>query len=159
MNVSVTSLPYSFSFLVSTHIVRIARFPIDSRPHDTCIGSLTNENLVLLSHPCFLLLSTSQGESNFCLPNYHSELLYFGLMRPHNQALFHPATNDFLSYTTDGCPINCGNDWTIHQIQAAIDRGSHPSAQHPIPEKACRQEALAQAAEGGCQIILWKTLR
>ena len=154
INVSVTSFPYSFCLLLSTHIVPIARLVINSRPHDTRVGSLTNAHLVLPSHPCFLPLPTSQGEFNSCLPDCPSKLTYVGLMRPRNQALFHPAIVNLLSYATNGCLVDCGKDWTIRQMQTAIE-----SAQHPIAAKACRQEALAQAAEGGCQIIQWKTLR
>ena len=158
INVSVTSLPYSFCFLVSTHIVPIAGSLINSMHHDTRVCSLTNARLVLPSHPHIFLLSTSQGESNSCLPNYHSELPYVRLLRPCNQALFHPAAAGFLSYATNECPVNCANNWTIHQIQAAIDRGAHLSAQHPIAAKTCRQEALARTAERGCWIIPWKSL-
>ena len=138
INVSVTSLPYSFCFLVSTHIVPIAGLTINSQPNDTRVGSLTNAHLVLPSHPCFLPLPTSQGEFNSCLPNCPSKLTYVGLMRPRNQDLFHPAAAEYLSYATDGCPVDCGNDWTIHQMQAAIDRGSHPSARNPIAANTCR---------------------
>ena len=116
---------------------------IYSGPHDTRVHSRSHAGLGLPTHPRLPPLSPSQGEFNAGLPVCHSKLPYVGLMRPRNQALFHPAAIDLLAYATDGCPVNCGKDWTLQQMQAAIDRGSHPSAQHHIVANACRQEALA----------------
>ena len=51
-----------------------------------------------------------------------------GLMVPRGAALSHPAANLLLKYATKGCPADCGDDWTHEQMEAAIQRGPHPSA-------------------------------
>ena len=53
-------------------------------------------------------------------------------MHPRNKAFHHTATNDLLHYATTGCPVDCGKDWTVTEMQAAVDKGPHSSALDPI---------------------------
>ena len=80
-------------------------------------------------------------------------------MRPRNQALVHPAAEELLRYATTGCPVDCGRNWTLHEMQTAIDHGAHKSARDPVAAKSCRREALDRAAEGGCRIIKWSSIK
>ena len=48
-------------------------------------------------------------------------------MTPRNKALRHPAAAVLLQYATDGCPLDCGLDWTLAQMEAAIQKGPHQS--------------------------------
>jgi len=82
-----------------------------------------------------------------------------GLMRPRNDAHFHEAAEMLLRYAYDGCPVDCGRNWTVPEMQAAIDRGAHPSAQKPEAAAACRAEALERVKDGCCRIVKWNDIR
>ena len=65
----------------------------------------------------------------------------FGLMWPRGQvAMSHPAANLLHEYSTIGCPVDTGKDWTHEQIVAALKRGSHVSARTPDALKCLHQE-------------------
>jgi hypothetical protein len=65
-----------------------------------------------------------------------------GLIYPRNESLIHPAGPDLLQYALDGCPVDCGDDWTLEQLEAAILNGSQASANIPEAAAACKKEAL-----------------
>jgi hypothetical protein len=65
-----------------------------------------------------------------------------GLMYPRNEVLTHPAGPGLLQYAFDGCPVDCGDDWTLEQLEAAIINGAHASANIPEAAAACKKEAL-----------------
>ena len=80
-------------------------------------------------------------------------------MYPHNAAALHPAAKMLLKYANHGCLVDCGQDWTIAEIQNAIDRGAHPSAQTPDAAKACRAEALERVKDGCYKVVKWSTIK
>lgn len=82
-----------------------------------------------------------------------------GLMIPRNTALWHPYAPTLLQYAYQGCPVDCGPNWTIAQMHAALDRGSHPSAREPLAAKACREEALAKVNDKLCRLVPWKDIQ
>jgi hypothetical protein len=49
-------------------------------------------------------------------------------MYPRNEVLNHPAGPHLLQYALDGCPVDCGDDWTLEQLEAAIQNKAHASA-------------------------------
>ena len=53
------------------------------------------------------------------------------LVLPHNKAQAHIAAPLIHSYTTHGCPTNCGPDCTMDHIRAAIEKGPNASALDP----------------------------
>ena len=67
-------------------------------------------------------------------------------MRPRNGALHHAAADNLLRYATNGCPVDCGRDWTIEEMQAAIEKGPHKSALDPVAITALRAETLERVA-------------
>ena len=89
------------------------------------------------------------------------------LMQPRNKVLCHPAadvlpqyaSNVLLQYASDGSPLDCGQDWMIAQMEAAIQKGPHQSAQSPEASNALRTEALERIAEGSCQVVKWKDIK
>ena len=81
------------------------------------------------------------------------------LMKPRNKALRHPAADALLQYATNGCPLDCGLDWTLAQMEAAIEKGPHQSAQLPKASKALRTEALERIAEGSCRVVKWNDIK
>jgi hypothetical protein len=75
--------------------------------------------------------------------------------KPRNKVLDHPAGPDLLQYALDGCPVDCGNDWTLKQLEAAILNGAHSSANIPEAAEACKKEALERVKEGSCRLVNW----
>ena len=45
---------------------------------------------------------------------------YIGLMRTRVKALIHPSVDPLLQYATAGCPVDCGPDWTIAQMETMM---------------------------------------
>ena len=80
-------------------------------------------------------------------------------MHPRHKALRHPAAEELLQYASTGCPLDCGQDWTLAQMEAAILKGPHKSAESPDARSALRTEALERIAEGSCRIVKWKDIK
>ena len=51
-----------------------------------------------------------------------------GLMWPQSYALDHQACPLLNTYAKNGCPVDCGPDWTLEQIELLLQRGPHKSA-------------------------------
>ena len=75
-----------------------------------------------------------------------------GLMFPRHEVLNHPAGPDLLQYALDGCPVDCGEDWTLEHLEAAIRNGVHASANVPEAAAPCKKEALERVNEGSCRL-------
>ena len=61
-------------------------------------------------------------------------------MYPKREVLKHPAGEELLKYATEGCPVDCGTDWTINHLEAAIEMGpckseAHHQQQKPVEKK------------------------
>jgi hypothetical protein len=82
-----------------------------------------------------------------------------GLMYPRNEVLNHPAGPDLLQYALEGCPVDCGDDWTLEQLEAAIRNGAHASANVPEAAAACKKEALERVNEGSCRLVNWDDIK
>ena len=82
-----------------------------------------------------------------------------GHMLPRNRALKHEAAAELLQYATNGCPVNCGEQWSIKRLQAAIDAGPCTSASSKEAIQACRKEILEKVNEGHCRIIDWNDIK
>jgi hypothetical protein len=70
-------------------------------------------------------------------------------MYPRNEVLDHPAGPHLLQYALDGCPVDCGDDWTLEQLEGAIRNRAHASANVPVAAEACKKEAQEQVKEEG----------
>ena len=79
-------------------------------------------------------------------------------MLPRHEVLTHPAGPDLLRYAVDGCPVDCGEQWSKQRIEAAIAKGAHASAEAPGAAEACRKEALERVADGSCRLVTWKDI-
>ena len=80
-------------------------------------------------------------------------------MHPCNGALDHPAGADLLQYATEGCLVDCGQNWTITEMQAAIKNGAHKSAWSKQAQTALRREALEQVADKCMRIVKWNDIK
>ena len=64
-----------------------------------------------------------------------------GLMWPRgNIAKSHPAANILQHFSTEGCPVNTGENWTHQMIITALEKGPHPSAKVPEAKKILLKE-------------------
>ena len=80
-------------------------------------------------------------------------------MAPSGPALHHPAAPLLQEYATTGCPVDCGDPWTIDELDAAVANGAHPSANTPEAAEALHKETMEQIDGGFARLIPWKVLR
>ena len=81
------------------------------------------------------------------------------LMTPRHQALDHPAGPMLNDWATRGCPVDCGPDWPLEKLEAALDYGSHPSAKIPEARKCLLEETKDKVDKGFARVIQWKDLK
>jgi hypothetical protein len=82
-----------------------------------------------------------------------------GLMWPTSYALQHEAAPILASYSTKGCPVDCGKNWTATEVVEAIKYGAHPSAKAPEALKCLIAEAETKVKNGFAKIIKWKDIK
>jgi hypothetical protein len=80
-------------------------------------------------------------------------------MYPRNAALQHPAGPMLLQYATEGCPALCGANWTVAQMQAAIDYNNHISAQQPEAAAFVRRQVLDKVHDNLCHLVSWDDIK
>jgi hypothetical protein len=64
-----------------------------------------------------------------------------------------------LDWATNGCPTNCGPDWTQDQIKAYLAYSNHTSANSPQAIQAITAETQERIAAGICQAVSWNTIK
>ena len=64
-----------------------------------------------------------------------------------------------LNFAKNGCPVNCGSDWTRDEIVAALRRGPHPSARQQNAAQALHKEVHDKVAQGYAKIVKWKDIK
>ena len=101
-------------------------------------------------------LTETQSKSKI---KHRKDKNYIGLMHPKREVLKHPAGVELLKYATDGCPVDCGTDWRIDQLEEAIEMGPCRSTSTPAAAKACRKEALERVKEGTCRLVKWNDIK
>jgi len=79
-------------------------------------------------------------------------------MYPHPSTSHHPAYPILLKFAHDGCPVDCGPEWSLKQLQDAVHRGNHPSAQTPEAITCLCEEMLEKVKQGFAKIIPWSEL-
>ena len=83
----------------------------------------------------------------------------YGLMWPQNHANDHDAFPLLNGYANDGCPVDCGKDWTIYQIEELIKKGPHKSAKSKQATKQLRNETNEKIKFGYARVMKWKDLK
>ena len=63
------------------------------------------------------------------------------------------------SYAKQGCPVDCGPNWTWAQLEAALKYGAHPSARTGEALECLVQEAQEKEKEGFVKIITWGSIK
>jgi hypothetical protein len=80
-------------------------------------------------------------------------------MRPANLALHHPAADLLLQYATKGCPTKTGRNWTKDEMEAAINKGAHPSALVQEATEQLRRETMEKVSKGQARIVRWDDIK
>ena len=75
-----------------------------------------------------------------------------GLVLPLNMARKHAVQHLLDFYGTEGCPADCGPDWTKDHIEAAILKGPHSSADDPDALKALHAETTDKVTNGYAKV-------
>ena len=74
-------------------------------------------------------------------------------------AQLHPASAMLESYSTNGCPVQCGPNWSIQQILAALQRGLHISAKDLIATECLHNETNDKVKGGFAKIVKWGDIK
>ena len=82
-----------------------------------------------------------------------------GLVTPRWRALDHPAAPLLAEYAKIGCPVSVGRDWTLKELEAAVEKGPHKSALEPDAIEQMQVEAREKEAQGFAKIYLWEELK
>ena len=80
-------------------------------------------------------------------------------MQPRGRTLLHDAGPLLLQYATTGCPADCGEAWSVEDMEAAVSKGPHMSALQPLAAAQFCAEALEKEQLGFCRIVKWADLR
>jgi hypothetical protein len=75
-------------------------------------------------------------------------------MAPQTLALEHEAATILEDWEKFGCPTKTGRDWTLNEIQAAIDRGPHKSALEPEAIAHFAEEVADKVKKGQARVVL-----
>jgi hypothetical protein len=76
-------------------------------------------------------------------------------MAPEGLTLKHKAADILHKWEHFGCPTVVGRDWTLAEIQAAIDRGPHKLALELNAIKHFTEEVANKVAKGQAWVVFW----
>ncbi len=71
----------------------------------------------------------------------------------------HPVVALLRKYAAEGCPVNVGKDWTLDQLEAAIECRPHISVLIPNLIEQIQIEAREKAEQGFAKIYKWDELK
>jgi hypothetical protein len=78
---------------------------------------------------------------------------------PRNDVLDYPGGPDLLHYVLNGCPVDCGSNWSYEQLLAAITNGPHASVNDEEAATSCRKEVMDRVAEGCYRLVYWDNIK
>jgi hypothetical protein len=58
-----------------------------------------------------------------------------------------------------GIKVDCGPDWSWDSIEAAVERGPHPTACTPEAYALFKEEVAYQIKAGFSQVVLWEDIK
>ena len=64
-----------------------------------------------------------------------------------------------VEHAKEGCPVDTGNNWTLKEITAVVERGPHVSAMQPDSMKYGQQESAEKVQGGFAKIVLWDDIK
>jgi len=143
-----------------------AQTPVPPSPGATYVAHRINPSLfcnpTLLPAPpasvpaATTLIPTTATALDLAQSEYSS---LHGPMRPHPSIAPHPAFPLLMQYAKMGCPVDCGPNWSKDHLQAAINRGNHPSARSPEALHCLWTEALEKVQTGLARLVAWDDIK
>lgn len=112
-----------------------------------------------LDQPKTTYWSTHRGDNDASYKAPDPQENYRGQMCPSGRALDHPAADLLLEYAMFGCPTRTGKDWTVAEMQSAIDVGPHKSAMKPEAMEHHHREVEEKEKQGFVKVIRWDDIK
>ena len=78
---------------------------------------------------------------------------------PSRARLKHPAADLLMDYATIGCPTKTGKNWTMTDLEEAINAGSHVSALDPEAMEQLQMEVAEKEVLGQAKVVLWEDIK
>ena len=82
-----------------------------------------------------------------------------GLMWPTSFATDHEAAPLLDAYSKHGCPVDCGEKWTVEMVEAALRKGNHSSANTPAARQYLLDEIQKKVSDGYQKLVKWKDIK
>jgi hypothetical protein len=79
----------------------------------------------------------------------------YDLMFPRTYSQFHQATPLLYDYATNGCPVDCGENWSKEKIIKLLKKGPHRSSLQKNAIRQLRKETHEKCAQGYARIVRW----
>jgi hypothetical protein len=81
------------------------------------------------------------------------------LMFPRTYSEFHNATPLLAAYAIEGCPAQCGEDWSLEKILLLLRRGPHRSSMRKSAIRQLRKETTEKIENGYARTVKWGDIK
>lgn len=81
------------------------------------------------------------------------------VMDPQERAMWHDAAQLLQHYADNGCPVDCGEDWTQEEIEALLQRGPHVSAKSKEAIAALLAETKGKVKNGYARLVRYGDIK
>jgi hypothetical protein len=129
------------------------------RPTPTKITNIKATNNKIGTHMTLEATTSKKIPSLTNQQSKYKQCNFRGLMAPSGPALDHPAAPLLLELATLGCSSAMGDTWTIDLIEAAIQKGAHPSVLDPEAAAQLREETLEKVNQGYARLVFWDNIK
>jgi hypothetical protein len=93
------------------------------------------------------------------LPEIKNNIGKLDLMHPRTYAKFHDATPLLVSYAKNGCPVECGPDWSLEKIEKLLHKGPHKSSKSREAIRQLRKETKEKIRCGYARVVKWGDIK
>ena len=84
---------------------------------------------------------------------------YFGLMYPRGIALEHEAAPLLKGFADNGCPVDCGENWSDERVVDTMLRGPHQSAYLDGAVGFLQKETKEKVRNGFARVVKWGDIK
>jgi hypothetical protein len=81
------------------------------------------------------------------------------LMFPRTYSKFHEATPLLFDYAKNGCPVECGEEWSDTKILKLLRKGPHRSSLRPDAIRQLRKETMEKCSQGYARVVRWGDIK